>query len=261
MGTLRFLKLGFSSCKKVTDAGATVLGQRLPQQLLLLNLDFENCGLVTDTGAAALVSQLPWTVTRVAVNLLGTDVSEDKLAVCRHIPTLRSWQSSVPLPSKDMFQRRVSSGNASRADENKSAASQVGGKATAVTGFRLPSVGLRVSPGYGEGLVTEMYPIPSPSGGTDDGKHDAASLQRSSSGSFGRSSAHERRHKRCFENPPPPVLPKWKVHPPQKDVLEPCYPRWVAGSYKAHPESSFSRSKSSPEIRRLAGRRDPAAFL
>lgn len=221
---LQMLRLSFCDCKKMTDEGAIDIGQSIPQKLLLFNIDFENCP-VTDEGAIALASRVPDTVTRLAVNLKGTWVSDEKHGVCRKMEVLEQWRDEFV--EQNGFPRQVST--ASEAPKKKV---PVPVKKPSSLEFKLPSVGLRVGGLYGD--------MPMVNDDSRVGKTWSPALllgdsSPSNSSSTGSLSATKSR---------------WRSGRRFEDPLGSCRPKWVAASWNASPETMFQRHNSSPELRR-----------
>jgi len=194
---------------------------------------------VTDVGASALASCVPRTLRRVAINLIGTKVSEERAQVHRHLASILSWEGGYGALAPPASVHNPFMGN-SVTPEQRSRPSTApdgghGGPAgvahaqvvvkESLDDFKLPSLGLRVCRGQGDALIS-----------IGEDKEAGRSLSRSQSdGGLRRSS-----------KPPP----KYKAKPFYKEEKA-AYPRWIPAIADISPEGMYC--KSPDPYRRLTG--------
>eukprot|EP00929_Paragymnodinium_shiwhaense_P066413 TRINITY_DN33312_c0_g1_i1.p1 TRINITY_DN33312_c0_g1~~TRINITY_DN33312_c0_g1_i1.p1 ORF type:complete len:823 (+),score=145.06 TRINITY_DN33312_c0_g1_i1:114-2582(+) len=247
MRTLQIFRLSLGHCKKISDDGLEMLARCIPPGLIMLNLNFENCLKVTDVGVAALAGSLPRGLKRVAINLGGTRVREERDQVNRDLSAILSWQASTGalappahvhnpfagLPAEVVGRPR--SGPSSPPDGGNVGASLLPAINASPAGkgppsgwdFKLPSLGLRLARSQLDSLVSI----------TADQAADTG-MVRSQSDPTLRSSTR------------PPV--KWKAKPYRQEDRA-AYPRWIPAISGTTGEDMFHRP---PEpYRRLTGQK------
>eukprot|EP00927_Polykrikos_kofoidii_P012878 TRINITY_DN15599_c0_g1_i1.p1 TRINITY_DN15599_c0_g1~~TRINITY_DN15599_c0_g1_i1.p1 ORF type:complete len:822 (-),score=76.23 TRINITY_DN15599_c0_g1_i1:128-2572(-) len=242
--SLQILRLSFCDCKKVSDAAAISIAQHMPPCLHTLHIGLTNCRGVTDLGSAALAQSLPSSLSRVALNLGGTRVQQDRAGLCRHLPTIRTWQLPVasgtgrggggPALSQSWTAGAApGTGSLGRSAQLENVSSDAAVctlpsttsapslTATPPVSLRLPSVHLRINRGLGESKLSvkadyDADPLSPASHIARNGR-----LRRSSQG--------------------------WRAKPFRPEAVK-AYPRWHPAILSAAPESMFSRSESAPSL-------------